>query len=35
MLIDIGKHSGKSVESVLKKKKKPTMGKICRRGIKV
>ena len=30
MLKSIGKQSGESVESVLKKKRKATMGKICR-----
>jgi len=28
----IGKQSGESVESVLKKKKKATVGRICRKG---
>jgi len=32
MLISIGKQSGESVESVLKKKKKATVGRICRKG---
>jgi len=32
MLRSIGKQSGKSVESVLKKKKKATVGRICRKG---
>jgi len=30
----IGKQSGESVESVLKKKMKATVGKICRKGFK-
>ena len=30
MLKSIGKQSGESVESVLKKKRKDTVGKICR-----
>jgi len=30
MLKSIGKQSGESVESVLKKKRKATVGKICR-----
>jgi len=28
----IGKQSGESVESVLKKKRKATVGRICRKG---
>jgi len=32
MLRSIGKQSGASVESVLKKKRKAAMGKICRKG---
>jgi len=32
MLRSIGKLSGESVESVLKKKKKATVRKICRKG---
>jgi len=32
MLINIGKQSEESVESVLKKKRKATMGRICRKG---
>ena len=32
MLRSIDKHSGESVESVLKKKTKTMMGKICRKG---
>jgi len=31
-LRNIGKQSGESVESVLKKKKKATVGRICRKG---
>jgi len=31
MLRGIGKQSGESVESVLKKKKKATVGRICRK----
>jgi len=31
-LRSIGKQSGKSVESVLKKKRKATVGRICRKG---
>ena len=30
MLRSIGKQSGESVESVLKKKRKATVGRICR-----
>jgi len=30
----VGKQSGESVESVLKKKKKATVGRICRKGMK-
>jgi len=30
MLRSIGKQSGESVESVLKKKKKATVGRICK-----
>jgi len=32
MLRVIGKQSGKSVESVLKKKNKAVVGKICKKG---
>jgi len=32
MLTSIGKQSGESVESVLKKKREATVGSICRRG---
>jgi len=32
MLRSIGKQSGESVESVLKKKRKATVGRICRNG---
>jgi len=32
MLRSIGKQSEESVESVLKKKKKPAVGMICRKG---
>jgi len=32
MLTDIGKQSGESMESVLKKKRKATVGRICRKG---
>ena len=32
MLRSIGKQSGESVESVRKKKKKATVGRICRKG---
>jgi len=32
MLGSIGKQSSESVESVLKKKKKVTVGRICRKG---
>jgi len=32
MLRSIGKQSGESVESVLKKKRKVTVGRICRKG---
>jgi len=32
MLRSIGKQSGESVESVLKKKRKTTVGRICRKG---
>ena len=32
MLRSIGKQSGESVESVLKKKRKATLGRICRKG---
>jgi len=32
MLISIGKQSEESVESVLKKKRKATEGRICRKG---
>jgi len=32
MLRTIGKQSGESVESVLKKKRKAKVGKICRKG---
>jgi len=32
MLTSIGKQSGESVESVLKKKREATVGRICRRG---
>ena len=32
MLRSIGKQSGESVKSVLKKKRKATMGRICRKG---
>ena len=32
MLRSIGKQSKESVESVLKKKKKPAVGRICRKG---
>ena len=31
MLIGIGKQSGESVESVRKKKRKATVGRICRK----
>jgi len=31
MLRSIGKQSGESVESVPKKKRKPTVGRICRK----
>jgi len=32
MLRSIGKQSGESVESVPKKKRKATLGRICRKG---
>jgi len=32
MLRSISKQSGESVESVLKKKRKATVGRICRKG---
>jgi len=32
MLRSIGKQSGESVKSVLKKKRKATVGRICRKG---
>jgi len=32
MLRSIGKQSGESVESVRKKKRKATVGRICRKG---
>jgi len=32
MLRSIGKQSGESMESILKKKRKATVGKICRKG---
>jgi len=32
MLRSVGKQSGESVESVLKKKRKATAGRICRNG---
>jgi len=32
MLYRIGKQSGESVESALNKKKKATVGRICRKG---
>jgi len=32
MLKSIGKQSGEAMQSVLKKKKKATMGRICRKG---
>jgi len=32
MLRSIGKQSGESVESVLRKNKKATVGRICRKG---
>jgi len=32
MLRSIGKQSGESVESDVKKKRKATVGKICRKG---
>jgi len=32
MLRDIGKQSGESVASVLKKKTKATVGRLCRKG---
>ena len=32
MLRSIGKHSSESMESVLKKKRKATVGRICRKG---
>ena len=32
MLRSTGKQSGESVESVLKKKRKTTVGRICRKG---
>jgi len=32
MLRDIGKQSGESLESVPKKKRKATVGRICRKG---
>jgi len=32
MLRSIGKQSGESVESVLEKKRKATVGRICRKG---
>jgi len=32
MLRSIGKQSGESIESVLKKKWKATVGRICRKG---
>ena len=32
MLKSIGKPSGESMESVLKKKRKATVGRICRKG---
>jgi len=32
MLRSIGKHSGESVESVMEKKRKATVGGICRKG---
>ena len=34
MVRSIGKQSSESMESVLKKKKKATVGKICRKGFK-
>jgi len=34
MFISIGKQSGECVESVLKKKRKATVGRICRKGFK-
>jgi len=34
MVKSIGKQSGKSTESVLKKKRKATVGRICRKGSK-
>jgi len=33
MLGSIGKQSGESMESVLKKKRKATAGRICRKGM--
>ena len=33
MLRSIGKQSGESVESVLKKKRRATVGMICRKGM--
>ena len=33
MLRSIGKQSGESVESVLKKKRKATVGRICRKKV--
>jgi len=32
MLRSVGKQCGESVESVVKKKRKATVGRICRRG---
>jgi len=32
ILTSIGEQSGESVESVLKKKRKATVGRICRKG---
>ena len=32
MIRSIGKQSGESMESVLKKKRKAAVGKICRKG---
>jgi len=34
MLRSIGKQSGESMESVLKKKRKAVVGRICRKGFK-
>ena len=34
MLRSIGKKSGESMESVLKKKRKAVVGRICRKGFK-